>query len=223
MRGRGRWTVGVTLLVALAVIGSPIAATRGHARQAAKKPIIIGAAIDLKGQMAPFDAPALTAAQIQIKKLNAHGGVLGHKFVLKFIDDQLDPTKTKQAALTLLSQGASIIWVTCDVDYASPAAQAGLNAKKLTIAPCIGTDEMSPLRFGPKGKLAFSFGNAAQDEGAAMAEYSEVESQANDAQAEDDGSHGLSVHGTDSRVRASQSRESSPVMRASSTRAEISA
>jgi branched-chain amino acid transport system substrate-binding protein len=41
----------------------------------------------------------------------------------------------------------------------------------LTIAPCIGTDQMGPKRFGPKGRLAFSFGNVAQDEGSAMAEY----------------------------------------------------
>ena len=30
---------------------------------------------------------------------------------------------------------------------------------------------MGPKRFGTKGKLAFSFGNVAQDEGSAMAEY----------------------------------------------------
>ena len=59
--------------------------------------------------------------------------------------------------------------------------------------------------------------------GSSGVEYSEVEYQANDAQAEDDGGDGLPVHGMDSRVRASQSRDSSPVMRASSTRAEISA
>ena len=41
----------------------------------------------------------------------------------------------------------------------------------LAIAPCIGTDQMGPKRFGPKGKLAFSFGNVAQDEGSAMAQY----------------------------------------------------
>src|SRR5207302_9351048 len=44
-------------------------------------------------------------------------------------------------------------------------------ANKRTLVPCIGTDEISPPRFGAKRKLAFSFGNAAQDEGAAMAEY----------------------------------------------------
>jgi branched-chain amino acid transport system substrate-binding protein len=30
---------------------------------------------------------------------------------------------------------------------------------------------MGPKRFGPKGKLAFSYGNVAQDEGSAMAQY----------------------------------------------------
>ena len=49
--------------------------------------------------------------------------------------------------------------------------QESINAGKLTVAPCIGTDQMGPKRFGAKGRLAFSFGNVAQDEGSAMAEY----------------------------------------------------
>src|SRR5207237_7740162 len=32
-------------------------------------------------------------------------------------------------------------------------------------------DELSPIRFAAKGKLGFSYGNAAQDEGAAAAEF----------------------------------------------------
>jgi branched-chain amino acid transport system substrate-binding protein len=71
----------------------------------------------------------------------------------------------------MLAKKVDIGWVTCDVNYAAPAAQEFLNAGKLTIAPCLGTDELSPIRFGAKGKLGFSFGNAAQDEGAAAAEY----------------------------------------------------
>ena len=66
---------------------------------------MIGAAIDLTKNMAPFDAPALAAAQIEIKKINAAGGVDGHPLVLKFINDQLDPPQTKQAATKLISQG----------------------------------------------------------------------------------------------------------------------
>jgi branched-chain amino acid transport system substrate-binding protein len=139
--------------------------------KAAGSPIVIGAAIDLTKNMAPFDAPALTAAQIEIKKINAAGGVDGHPLVLKFLNTQLDPQATKQDATKLISQGAQIGWVTCDVDYSTPAIQQFLQAKLLTVAPCIGTDQMGPSRFGSAGDLAFSFGNAAQDEGSAMAEW----------------------------------------------------
>jgi branched-chain amino acid transport system substrate-binding protein len=171
MRARGKWTVTAVVVVGLAAIGTAVAATASRQTTAAKKPIVIGAVVDLTKNMAPFDAPAVTAAEIEIKKINAKGGVLGRKVQLKVFNDQLDPQRTKQGAVQFLSQGADIIWVTCDVDYASPAVQAALDKKKLAIAPCIGTDEMSPLRFGSPGKLAFSFGNAAQDEGAAMAQY----------------------------------------------------
>ena len=60
---------------------------------------------------------------------------------------------------------------TCDVDLATPVVQPAINAGKLTVAPCIGTDQMGPKRFGAKGRLAFSYGNVAQDEGSAMAEF----------------------------------------------------
>ena len=43
--------------------------------------------------------------------------------------------------------------------------QEAINRGVLAIAPCIGTDQMGPKRFGTNGKLAFSFGNVAQDEG----------------------------------------------------------
>jgi branched-chain amino acid transport system substrate-binding protein len=166
MRRRTAWVALGVLTLALAVFVGGAAG-----KPAAGKPIVIGAAVDLTKNMAPFDAPALAAAQAEIAKINAKGGVDGRPLQLKFINDQLDPNKTKQAAATLLGQGVDIGWVTCDVDYATPAAQAFLQAGKLTVSPCIGTDEMSPLRFGSAGKLAFSFGNAAQDEGSAVAEY----------------------------------------------------
>ena len=60
---------------------------------------------------------------------------------------------------------------TCDVDFAAPVVQTAINRGKLTVAACIGTDQMGPKRFGAKGRLAFSYGNVAQDEGSAMAEF----------------------------------------------------
>ena len=155
--------------------GAPATTAAGSATSAATStegPIVIGAAIDLTGNMAPFDAPALASAQIAVKKINDAGGVLGRQLELKFIDDKLDPAATKAAAVDLITKDkADVLLTTCDVDFATPAIQEGINAGLLTVAPCIGTDQMGPSRFGDAGKLAFSMGNLAQDEGAVLAEY----------------------------------------------------
>jgi branched-chain amino acid transport system substrate-binding protein len=155
------------VVAAFGVAGSGSSAT------SAKAPIIIGWAFDSKGQMAPFDGPALAAAKLHIAKLNRQGGVGGRPFRIDTCDTNNNtPARAKACARTLLSRGASVIFTTCDVDFATPVVQESINRGKLTIAPCIGTDQMGPKRFGrAKGKLAFSFGNVAQDEGSAMAEY----------------------------------------------------
>ncbi|TMM18982.1 MAG: amino acid ABC transporter substrate-binding protein [Actinobacteria bacterium] len=172
MKRTTSWS-GLVALVGAAVAVAVIAgATGGHAATDAKRPIVIGWAFDSKGKMAPFDDPALAAARIRVKQINAKGGVGGRHLVIKTCDTQNnDPTTAKACAVRLLAQGAKIIFTTCDVDYATPVVQAGINRGVLAIAPCIGTDQMGPKRFAAKGKLAFSFGNVAQDEGSAMAEY----------------------------------------------------
>jgi ABC-type branched-subunit amino acid transport system substrate-binding protein len=71
---------------ALLVLGATGVTNAAHNKKAAGSPIVIGAAVDLTKNMAPFDAPALTAAQLEIKKINAAGGVDGHPLVLKFIN-----------------------------------------------------------------------------------------------------------------------------------------
>ena len=133
-------------------------------------PIVIGAAVDLTNDMSFFDGPALAAAQIQVDAVNAAGGVNGQQLELRVIDTELNEAQTQAAAIELIEGGAEILLVTCDVDFATPAITEGINAGLLTVAPCIGTDQMGPNRFGEAGRLAFSLGNMAQDEGAAMAE-----------------------------------------------------
>ena len=168
MRRPGRWTALAAVLT-LASVAVVFTATGAQGRPS-KGPIIIGAAMDLTSQMSPYDTPALYAVQAEAKKINAAGGVNGRKLVVKVCNHQL---KAQQAcALKLIKQGALIGVVTCDVEYAAPAVQEFINRGMLTLSPCIGTDQMGPKRFGPKGRLAFTFGNIAQDEAAAMAEYS---------------------------------------------------
>jgi branched-chain amino acid transport system substrate-binding protein len=150
--------------------GSSKKSSSGTGTVAAGKPIVIGAAIDQTALMSSFDGPALAAAQLEVAKVNAAGGVNGRKLQFQVENTQLKPDRTKAAASDLLGKGADVLWVTCDVDFATPAIQVGLNAKKLTVSPCIGTDQMGPQRFGSAGKLAFTFGNVAQDEGSAVAQ-----------------------------------------------------
>jgi branched-chain amino acid transport system substrate-binding protein len=153
-----------------AVAAALLVATLGgnaSAQRTAAKPIIIGAAVDLTGAMKPFDSAALRAAQIQAKKTRVNG----RQFKVVVCNTQLDKDKTKSCADKLISEGAIALLVTCDVEYAAPATQEAIKAGRLALGSCIGTDQQGPKRFGAKGKLAFSFGNVAQDEGAAMAEY----------------------------------------------------
>jgi branched-chain amino acid transport system substrate-binding protein len=148
------------------------AATTAEEEPESTEPIVIGWAFDSSGNMAPFDGPALAAAKIRVEQLNEAGGVDGRELQLETCDTQNnDPAKAKACAASLLDGGAEIIFVTCDVDFATPVVQEAITNGKLAIAPCIGTDQMGPKRFGEAGELAFSYGNAAQDEGSAMAEF----------------------------------------------------
>jgi branched-chain amino acid transport system substrate-binding protein len=172
MRARRRLAFAAAAVVALAAIGSAFAATAGSDKAQAKKPIVIGWAFDSSGSMAPFDGPALAAAKLQIAKINSKGGVLGRQIQLKTCDTQGNkPDIAKACALRLLGNKADVIFTTCDVDLAAPVVREAIDTNHLAIASCIGTDQMGPKRFGAKGRLAFSFGNVAQDEGSAMAQY----------------------------------------------------
>ena len=165
-----RAQIALGLVAAAALVLAATAAARMQARNAS--PIVIGWAFDSKGAMAPFDGPALAAAQVRVKQINAKGGVGGRPLQINTCDTQGNkPAIAKACATKLLGQGANVIFTTCDVDFAAPVVQETINHGVLAVAPCIGTDQMGPKRFGAKGKLAFSFGNVAQDEGSAMAQF----------------------------------------------------
>jgi branched-chain amino acid transport system substrate-binding protein len=164
--------LGLTLAVVSTAVIALAATAAARTTAPSASPIVIGWAFDSKGAMAPFDNPALAAAKLRVAQWNAKGGVDGRKLQIKTCDTQGNkPAIAKACALKLLSTGANVIFTTCDVDLAAPGVQEAINRGVLAIAPCIGTDQMGPKRFGAKGKLAFSFGNVAQDEGSAMAQY----------------------------------------------------
>jgi branched-chain amino acid transport system substrate-binding protein len=165
MKRPSRWIIAVLgVLVAAATVTA--AATTASGKSSAQT-IVIGAAVDLTSSMKPFDSPALAGAQIEAAKLAKSGGP---KFVIKVCNHQLK--KQKSCAAQLVQQGAKIALDTCDVEYGAAATQEFINKGLLTIAPCTTTDQMGPQRFGgTKGKLAYTVGGTAQDEGSAEAEY----------------------------------------------------
>lgn len=163
------WMAVVAATGVMLAAGAGAGAASASGSRTNHKPIVIGAVIDETNTMKPFDVPALQAAQIEAAKINASGGVDGRKIQFKVYNDQLQPALTRSDALKAVSAGANVLWVSCDVDFATPAIQVGLHYHLLTIAPCIGTNQMGPQRFGPAGKLAFSFGNAPQSDGAVLA------------------------------------------------------
>ncbi len=164
MRTR-RFGIALLALAAVAVV-TTVGVTTAAGKSAMQKPIVIGAAVDLTSSMKPFDSPALAGAQIEAAKLAKAGGP---NFVIKVCNHQLK--KQKSCAAQLIQQGAKIAIDTCDVEYGAAATQEFINHGILTIAPCVTTDQMGPQRFGAKGKLAFTMGGTAQDEGSAEAEY----------------------------------------------------
>jgi len=171
MRGTSS-RLGLTLAVVLAAVVALAATAAARTTGPAATPIVIGWAFDSKGAMAPFDGPALAAAKLRVSQLNAKGGVSGRPLQIKTCDTQGNKaTIAKACASRLLGQGAKVVFTTCDVDLAAPVVRAAIDRGTLAIAPCIGTDQMGPKRFGAKGRLAFSYGNVAQDEGSAMAQY----------------------------------------------------
>jgi branched-chain amino acid transport system substrate-binding protein len=165
MRSKSRLSITAVLLM-LATTAAALIATSAAGKSSAKAPIIIGAAVDLTAGMKPFDSPALAGAQIEAKKLAAAGGP---NFQIKVCNHQLK--KQKSCAAQLIQAGAKVAIVTCDVEYAAPATQEFINKGILTLSPCVTTDQQGPQRFGAKGRLAFTVGSTAQDEGSAEAEY----------------------------------------------------
>jgi branched-chain amino acid transport system substrate-binding protein len=161
--GKAALALAAVAVVAVAVVSG------GSAASQQAKTVTIGWAYDSVGAMAPFDGPALATAKSHITAVNKRSPI---KLRLLTCNTQGNkPAIAKACATKLLSQGADILMTTCDVDLAAPVVQTSINRGKLTVAPCIGTDQMGPKRFGAKGRLAFSYGNVAQDEGSAMAEF----------------------------------------------------
>ncbi len=123
------------IALAVVLVAAGVVAATAAARTHATGPIVIGWAFDAKGNMAPFDGPALAAAKIRVAQINAKGGVNGRKLVIRTCNTQNNaPAIATACADRLLGGGANVMFTTCDVDYAAPVVQATINKGVLAVA-----------------------------------------------------------------------------------------
>ena len=103
--------------------------------------------------MAPFDAPALAAAQLRARPGQRNGWRERSQATNPYVRHPAERSRQAQSMRvpSLLGQRANVVFTTCDVDFAAPVVQEAINRGILAVAPCIGTDQMGPKRFGAKG------------------------------------------------------------------------
>ena len=71
--------------------------------------IKLGVAGPHSGDLAPYGIPAMKAAQLVVKKVNAAGGILGKQVELLIQDDQCKPEIATNVATKLVTDGANVV------------------------------------------------------------------------------------------------------------------
>jgi len=140
-------------------------AQRAHAES---KEIVLGFAVALTGWMNAYDGDSTKMAKLWIDQTNAKGGLLGRKIKWVEADTKTDRTEGAKAGQSVIDQGAELVFVSCDYDFGAPAALQGQKAGVITVFLCASDPKAGVAGVGP---LSFSANNAAQTEGATLAEW----------------------------------------------------
>lgn len=149
-------------LAALLCIGGTRAAS------AADSGITIGMAVAFSGWMEAYDGEAAKMAQLWIDQTNAKGGLLGKQIKVVKADTKTDRVEGAKAGKALIDEGANLLLVSADYDYGAPA---GLQAQKAgVISVFLGASDPKAGVIGV-GPYSFTANNAAQLEGAVMADW----------------------------------------------------
>lgn len=134
----------------------------------AEDEIFIGGALCLTGVQAPLDEPGLNGAEVAVKYLNEHGGILGKKVRFENIDGKSDPVTVGNNAVDLIDRGADFIVAPCDFDFGGPASREAQNSGIVGVSTCASDPLYSSWSLGDK-QFTLSMWNTTM--GAAAAEY----------------------------------------------------
>jgi branched-chain amino acid transport system substrate-binding protein len=135
-------------------------------------PITIGGAIGLSGGLAPYDKPPYQAAQMEATQLNSQGGIDGRKIKFVTRDMRTQNPEAPRAAQAVIDQGAQLLLVPCDPDFAAPGATVGQSRGVLTFSLCQASSRLGPESVGP---LVFTPSHIVFLEGYVMAEWAAMQ------------------------------------------------
>ena len=151
--------LGIGVVVATLSLGTSIARADD---------IVVGFATASSGFMQAYDKPAQDAAMIRIDEINKAGGLLGQQIKVVTADTKTDRAEGAKAGLEVLDKGASLVVVSCDYDFGSPAALAAEAAGKISFFLCAESIKAGIQGVGPH---SFSASVLAAVQGATMAEW----------------------------------------------------
>ena len=139
----------------------------GVAAAQAADPVVFGLVMPTSGWFAPIDAATVKGAKLAVDEINAKGGVLGSKIELAEFDTKSEPPLGADGAVEVIAKGAKAILVPSDFDFGAPGAFIAQQKGVLVFSGA------SDPKFGVQGigNLAFSTSNAAQAQGALLAEW----------------------------------------------------
>lgn len=135
---------------------------------AADDEILIGGSLCLTGIQAPLDEPGLRGAELAVKYINEHGGVLGKKLRFVNLDGKSDPVVVGSNAAQLVAEGAEFMISPCDFDMGGPANREAQKAGIVGVSTCASSPLAGSITLGDK-QFTLSMWNTTM--GAAAAEY----------------------------------------------------
>ena len=135
------------------------------------KPILVGAAVALTGDEAPFDEPPMQAFQQAAAEVNAQGGINGRPLKVVVRDMKSDASLASRVTTDLVNQGAELVLTPCDPDLGAPGAIVAQQKGIISFSLCEAS-----ARFGPQGigKYVYTPSHITYLEGYVMAEWAQM-------------------------------------------------
>jgi branched-chain amino acid transport system substrate-binding protein len=147
------------------LIGLDLALIAASGAAAADKPVF-GLVMSFSGWFQPIDADTIAGAKLAVDDINAAGGVLGQPIEIVQFDNKSDPPLGADGEIDVINKGAKAILFPSDFDFGAPGAYVAQQNNVIAFSAA------SDPKFGVAGvgPLAYSVSNAAQAQGALMAE-----------------------------------------------------